>query len=222
MHFPDRTGDPGRIRAQSAFAVLERPARTPDDGTWVEPPAQTQHTGGLVCAGELVVMTRGLPEYEALPRRHGVELAITLLRAVGWLSRDDLPTRPGAAGPALRVPDAQGLGERVCEYALSLRGAHDDAALVRATEDYRFAAADGPGGIDVNGLVEITGERFACSAVKGDEDGLILRLFNPGRAPGWAEVPRAVARCRLDETGDVPLRGRLELGPYEIVTLRLR
>jgi alpha-mannosidase len=224
VRFPDRTGDPARIRAQSAFAVVERPARTPDDGTWVEPPAPTHHTGGLVCAGELVVMTRGLPEYEAIPRRRGIELAITLLRAVGWLARDDLPTRPGVAGPAIRVPDAQGLGERVCEYALSLRGAQGDAELVRATEDYRFAAADGPGGIDLGGLLDVAGERFACSALKGAEDGegLILRVFNPGREPGWIAVGRPAERCRLDETGGTAIRGRVELGPYEIVTLRLR
>ena len=34
---------------------------------------------------------RGLPEIAALPDQHGhITLALTLLRCVGWLSRDDL------------------------------------------------------------------------------------------------------------------------------------
>ena len=122
----------------------------------MEPPHATHHTAGMVCAGELCLMTCGLPEYEAMPRgRGGVDLALTLLRAVGWLSRDDLPTRPQPAGPSIAVPDAQGLGERLGEYALSVRGGLDDAALVRATEDYRFAAADGPGLIELAGVLEV-------------------------------------------------------------------
>jgi alpha-mannosidase len=225
VRFPDRTGDPSRVRAQSAFAVVERPARPNWNERWVERPPLTHHTAGLVCAGELCLMTRGLPEYEAVPRRRGgVDLALTLLRAVGWLSREDLPARPVAAGPALRVPGAQGLGERRCEYALSLRGGAGDAPLVRATEDYRMAAADGPGTIALQGALEVAGEGFSCTALKRaeDGDGLMLRLHNPGRGPAWVSVPRAVERCRLDETCGEPVDGRIELRPYEIVTLRIR
>jgi alpha-mannosidase len=228
--FPDPTGDPERVRAQGAFAVLHRPALPVWDGTWREPPTLTQHTGGFVTAGELVLMTRGLPEYEAIPAADGsggVDLALTLLRAVGWLSRDDLTTRSGGAGPQVRVPDAQGLGERVCEYALSVRGRQDDVALVRATEDYRFDLADAPGRVEVADLLVLRGEGFAFSALKGAEDGegAVLRLFNPGAQPGWVEVASsagAVERCRLDETGGEPVSGRVGLGPYEIVTVRVR
>jgi alpha-mannosidase len=225
VRFPDRTGDPARIRAQTAFAVVERPARPVWNERWVEQPHTTHHTAGTVCAGDLCLMTRGLPEYEAIPRRRGgVDLALTLLRAVGWLSRDDLPSRPVAAGPAIRVPAAQGLGERRCEYALSLRGGSGDAALVRAADDYRMTAADGPGTIDLGGVLDVAGEGFSCTALKGaeDGDGLILRLYNPGSEPAWASVSRAVERCRLDETGGEPVAGRVDLRPCEILTLRIR
>jgi alpha-mannosidase len=226
--FPDATGDPARVRALSAFAIVERPARPPGDDTWMEPPAPTHHHGGLVCAGTLCVMSRGLPEYEAIPRAGGgVDLALTLLRAVGWLSRDDLTTRRGGAGPPIAVPDAQGLGERVCEYALSLAGATGDAELVRAADDYRFELAEGPGRVDLAGLLEVEGERFACSALKGaeDGDGVILRLYNPGRVPGWVRIGgavREVERCRLDETLGERVDAPVALGPYEIATLRIR
>ncbi len=48
------------------------------------------------------------------------EIAITLLRCVGWLSRDDLSTRNGHAGPYLETPKAQMLGEWDFYYSIIL------------------------------------------------------------------------------------------------------
>ena len=45
-------------------------------------------------------------------------LALTLLRSVGWLSRPDLGTRPGEAGPSLETPGAQLLGQLEAELSL--------------------------------------------------------------------------------------------------------
>jgi 2-O-(6-phospho-alpha-D-mannosyl)-D-glycerate hydrolase len=228
VRFPDRTARGGGVRAQSAFAVVERAGRPTWNARWYEQPARTAHTAGLVRAGELCLMTRGLPEYEAIPRPRGrTDLTLTLLRAIGWLSRADLATRPYGAGPEVEVPEAQGLGERTCEYALALRRDAGDAALVRATEDYRLEPADGPGRIVLDGILDVRGEGFAAGALKAaeDRDGVVLRLYNPGREPGFAEIAGAVAaveRCRLDETGGEPAAGRVELGPGEILTLRIR
>jgi alpha-mannosidase len=66
----------------------------------------------------LAVFNRGLPEYEAVADENGVTIALTLLRCVGWLSRSDLLTRPGPAGPSLPTPEGQCPGEYVFEYAL--------------------------------------------------------------------------------------------------------
>ena len=63
----------------------------------------------------LAVLHRGTPEYELVG---GNELAITLLRSVGWLSRQDLSTRSGPAGPALETPGAQLPGDHVLRLAL--------------------------------------------------------------------------------------------------------
>ena len=58
------------------------------------------------------VASRGLSEY-------GQEggLSLTLVRSVGWLSRDDLPERPSQAGPPYPVPGAQCQREVQAEYA---------------------------------------------------------------------------------------------------------
>jgi hypothetical protein len=63
----------------------------------------------------LALLHRGTPEYELL---EGHELALTLLRCVGWLSRQDLRTRSGPAGPAIETPGAQLPGEHVLRLAV--------------------------------------------------------------------------------------------------------
>ena len=45
-------------------------------------------------------------------------IALTLLRSVGWLSRDDLLTRKGNAGPMVAAPSAQCQGQYEFEHVL--------------------------------------------------------------------------------------------------------
>lgn len=64
-------------------------------------------------------MSRGLPEYEALHEADGTRVALTLLRAVGWLSRGDLSVIEHAVGPIVPTPGAQEMGGHRFEYAIS-------------------------------------------------------------------------------------------------------
>ena len=227
VRFPAPESGPS-ARAEGHFALLRRPAQPVWNGRWREPPAKTHHTLGMVAAGKLALMSRGLPEYEAIPNQQGgVDLALTLLRCVGWLSWPDLATRPEAEDPHLPTPEAQCRGAHTFEYAISFRGDDTDAALVRAAQDYRVGLVDGPAGIDLQGTLQVEGDGFALSTLKGAEEGegVILRLYNPANSPAVARVTgRGITarRCRLDETGvepepteAVPLRGG------EIATLRL-
>jgi alpha-mannosidase len=193
--------------------------------TWTQLPQPTSHATGFVAAGPLVVITRGLPEYEAIERRSGgLDVALTLLRCVGWLARTDLATRREDAGPAIEVPDAQCRGTHVFEYAVSLDGAADDAALVRASADYRQPVRVGPAAIALRGALEIDGS-VAFSALKRSEDGegVIARLY----APGASELPFTVRsrgrvrRVRLDESPADDPRVPRTIGAGEIVTLRI-
>ncbi|HEX2987816.1 MAG TPA: glycosyl hydrolase-related protein [Chloroflexota bacterium] len=196
---------PQKVRAEGHFALLRRPAQPVWNGRWREPPARTHHTLGLVAAGDLAVVSRGLPEYEAVPKvGGGVDVALTLLRCVGWLSWPDLSTRPGAEEPHVPTPDAQCLGTHSFQYALTLRGDDDAATLLRASQDYRVELVRGPEGIDLERTLAVEGSSFAFSALKGaeDGDGVVVRLFNPGDGPAIAQVTGAevaVHRCRLDE-----------------------
>jgi mannosylglycerate hydrolase len=114
------TGIPGdKHWAEEAFAVVERPDRIEPGSGWAAMPTPTRHHKSFVAvesAGTGVLLAnRGLTEYEVTPER---AIALTLVRAVGWLSRSDLATRAGACGPMLATPDAQCRRELVWEYAL--------------------------------------------------------------------------------------------------------
>ena len=71
-----------------------------------------------------MLANRGLPEYEAIEEADGtITIALTLLRCVEWLSRDDLSTRKGHAGPGMHTPGAQMQGRWKFQYSIdSARG----------------------------------------------------------------------------------------------------
>ncbi|MFL5942315.1 MAG: glycosyl hydrolase-related protein [Gaiellaceae bacterium] len=204
----------GEVRAESQFAVVRRPLLSPAPrADWVEPPVPTAHTLGAVALGPLVLLTKGLPEYEASTEG----LRLTLLRCVGTISRPPgLPTRPLAAGPDIATPDGQCRGRHVLEYALRFDGdGLSNAALVRASQDYR---TDFLRGDPFEPPLELGGDVvFSCLKGAEDGDGLVLRVFNPNLQPEEVTLSLPARRIRLDE--EQPVDGGLELAPGEIATL---
>src|SRR5437899_11827699 len=86
--------------AGSAFGTVARPPVTVDPADFpLETPVRTAPAHAFVAAASgargLALFAPGFFEYEWTDRG---DLLLTLLRAVGELSRADLPTRPGHAG----------------------------------------------------------------------------------------------------------------------------
>ena len=112
--------------AEGTFEVRVRPIAAPrpaDVAEWIEEPVNTFPQKRFVDASNgtigLGVLNRGLPEYEIIPDESGqMAVAVTLLRCVEWLSRGDLSTRKGDAGPQELTPEAQCLGHHEFDYAL--------------------------------------------------------------------------------------------------------
>ena len=204
------------VRAESQFAVVRRAlVAPPPRADWVEPPVPTAHTLGAVALGSLVLLTKGLPEYEASDDG----LRLTLLRCVGTISQPPgLATRPLAAGPNIPTPDGQCQGRHVFEYALRFDGDElTDAALIRASQDYR---TDFLRGDPFEPALELGGDVvFSCLKPPEDGSGLVLRVFNPNRQPERLSLSLPARRIRLDEEEE--LDGGLELAPGEIATLLL-
>src|SRR6266700_2329196 len=118
------------VAAEGTFEVRMRPVAAPrpaDVTDWLEEPVNTFPQKRFVDISNgsigLGILNRGLPEYEILQEGLGIApgqmgAAVTLLRCVEWLSRGDLSTRRGHAGPMEYTPEAQCLGNQEFDYAL--------------------------------------------------------------------------------------------------------
>ncbi|TXT66483.1 MAG: Mannosylglycerate hydrolase [Promethearchaeota archaeon] len=118
-----------KVYADGHFYVVPRNIELPEAQNWVQKPLPTNHQKDFVSIsskkGCFSVINRGLPEYEAIVNEDGtITMAITLLRCIEWLSRDDFKTRKSHAGPKLRTPNAQCLGTHEFELSLTINGEH--------------------------------------------------------------------------------------------------
>lgn len=233
---------PDHSLAEDSFWVVRRPTRPPDSGGWIEKPANTHPQKTFVAAednnGGVAVLNRGLAEYEVTEEG---TIFLTLLRGVGWLSRDDLSTRHGHAGPPYKTPDAQCIGRHRFEFGIYTYKGGWEEAWVRETA-HAFSAP--PIGVRLteleNGalpaefsLLSVEPAGLALSAVKPaeDGDGIIVRLYNPTERPlsgtlrtGW-KISRAES-VGLDEIhqGDIPVSPQsvpVALKSGEIKTVKL-
>jgi mannosylglycerate hydrolase len=129
-----------------------------------------------------------------------------VLRAVGWLARFDLRSRPVPAGPMMPVDGAQCPGP--VESRLFLCADGDGAAATDAELGFR-GVLGGPEPMLAPGvsLLALEPRDLILSACKpaGCGDGLIVRVLNVTDAPRTAVLRvgfpvREVAAVRLDET----------------------
>ena len=233
-----------RVWADAAFGVIERvPITVPEEERARETPPTTAPLHRYVSLFDArrgaTVYSDGLAEYEA---DAAGDVAVTLVRAVGDLSRNDLPERPGHAGWPVATPEAQMPGAFAAELALLPHGPRstetvdviernaDDVLLPLTGTTLRSAIADytaTPG-------LELDGEGLAFSSAKDSEDGewLVLRCVNltDKRVNGAWRLPFEPSEARLarlDETplGAAALTGRevvFAAGPHAVVTLLVR
>jgi len=216
------------VWADAAFGPVQRvPVVVSDDERRVEapPPTAPLHRYVSLFHGDrgVTVYSDGLAEYEAEPSG---DVAVTLVRSVADLSRNDLPERPGHAGWPVPTPEAQMLGPFAAELAIFPHGARtretidaiertaDDVLLPLTGTTLRSATADYPA---TPGL-ELEGRGLAFSAANESDDGewLVLRCVNltdETIAGRWSLpfAPREVRLARLDETPlrDVAISGRV-------------
>lgn len=208
MRFPTGRGSE-RFTAATTFGTITRPTAVRDGRHWIHPAPRTFPCQGSVAVNGLGIAAPGLIEAEVEPDG---TVALTLLRSVGWLSRPDLETRPGEAGPSLRTPGAQCLGET------SLRiGLHPASSPWQAREAENGLLASGTGDRPLLGadrdVLRIAPVIVELSTLKPSEhgDAVILRLLNPtdddvdahvALGAGLAECIANVVPVRLDESPD--------------------
>jgi hypothetical protein len=178
----------------------------------------------------LAIVADGLLEYEVV--EDGAEVALTLLRAIGWLSRLEPALRPNAAGPPVAVAGAQLQGRVVRRYGLFLHeGGWLEAGLHQRADDFLLpleavtvrSAPLRPSLALSGSALGISGAEV--SAVLRQGSRLLVRLYNPSPQPVTARLVtpsgRSVGGTVIDLTGRElqPFDGEVELGPAQIVTL---
>mgnify|MGYP002336052897 CR=1 FL=1 len=225
-------------RAEGQFAVVERGLS--GEGGYQEEPLATYPAHGWVDAGGLAILLDHLSEYEVVDE--GRELALTLLRSTGLISRNDNPYRQDPAGPEIPIPNAQMRGAWRMTFGLMPHaGDWTDGRVPAAAERYRHGpvvafgsavpdAAWPPEAAGDDGLA-LEGRDVELASLRRRDDGwLEARIVNLAHEPrpaslrgGLLEARRASLRGEPGEPLPVA-DGTLELsmGPAEIATVQLR
>ncbi|WP_043634821.1 glycoside hydrolase family 38 C-terminal domain-containing protein [Nonomuraea candida] len=219
-----------RSHAEGQFAVVTRGLTA--EGGCGETPLPTFPASSWVAAGGVAALLEHVTEYEVADG----ELALTLLRSVGYLSRNRNAHRPEPAGPQLVTPAAQSRGPRSVSLALMpYSGSWED--VVPQAEVFRHDLLVVPG----------QGEPYlplpapaAGPSVTGH--GVVMTSLRD--RDGWRELrvvaltpfaTEAVISGGLVEARHADLRGRpgesvqvtdgvvrLPLEPWEIATIQFR
>jgi alpha-mannosidase len=196
-------GEMERVSVEGTFEICERPLwmETSEQAQeWYETPVESfpqkrflSHSDG---EHGLRIFNRGLPEAEILKgdgeSGEGAIAALTLIRGVEWLSRGDLTTRRGHAGPQKQTPEAQVQGTVSAEYALvTHRGtwSSEQAWVFRQAQNYQARSRNQAvitnlhaGALtDQQSLVQVEPASIVVSATKVASDGgkVVLRVYNP-------------------------------------------
>ncbi len=225
--------------AEGQFAVVDR-GLTEEAGHG-EVPTPTFPAHGFVHVAGAAILLDHVTEYELVDGR---ELALTVLRSTGLISRNDNPSREDPAGPEVPVPAAQMVGPwRFAFGLLPTAGPWDAPEVVAAADAYQLPFVTAPGraageagaearsGTGLAGL-RIDGRGVVLSALRRRGDELELRLVARTATATEATISgRSFASARdVDLLGrpgsDRPIAAdgslRVGLDAWEIRTLRVR
>jgi len=227
------------VYANGHFDVVKRFINIPDSKGWVEETYKTAHNSGFIDINNgkygLAILNKGLPEHEIIPDNNTI--ALTLVRSIGWLSREDLEYRTGNAGPSLSTPEAQCLGEHTFLYALIPHQDNwDNARISQRTKQFKTKILtrqlkNQSGNLPSSfSFIQLVGKYLEISAIKKNEfkDKLVIRVYNPTDRETSGKIKLGVNVYkvylgRLDESyGDeLPYNNgvEIEIKPKEIKTI---
>ena len=215
--------------AEGQFAVVERGLGA--EGGHGEIPLPTFPARGFVDSGGVAVLLDHASEYELVDGR---ELALTVLRSVGLISRNLNPYREGPAGPEVPIPAAQLRGPWSMAFAVYPHGrSWAEAGVLTQLEAYGhpFVAAPGTARRDAppESPLAVEGDGVVLSALRRRGEWLELRLVCESPGPRSVVVSGAFREAREADLLGRPgaslsldgARLRLELGAWEVRTVQL-
>ena len=190
-------GPVSRSSAEGQFAVVERGLEL--EGGHGEVPLPTFPAVAFVSVEGCSVLLDQVTEYEVVDGR---ELALTVLRSIGLISRNANPYREDPAGPEIPIPAAQLRGPRTFAFALYPHaGDWLAAATLDQAERYRYPFLTVRG----SGRATVDAEEAASAAeppttappsapppasvrpgLRIEGDGVVLSALR--RRAGWLEL----------------------------------
>ena len=188
------------------------------------------------------VANRGLPEYELVNHKGLTHIAVTLHRAVGYLSVSNGSIRRPQAGPSIPTPGAQCLRKMKAELAFgSLLGQKTDLikeakAFAHPAYSLAFPILHGAPTIGSlprhHSLLEIHNPNVLMSAFYVHRNGYyVLRLYNSTGSEQMSQVSigfkaQYMNSAKLDDVWDAETASPIDsqhlyipLQPHEITTL---
>lgn len=191
-----------------------KPAEMPPQEAWIEdPPREAPHEewcGVWNDSHGIVIRTYGLYEHEYLPEANG-SLALTLMRCVGTLSKDEQVRRKNNVAPSVPTPEAQMQGEYTYSFSIIPVPGNTPQAFIQEQSarcvthmcGYSVETLDKERTPDV--YMKIHGARLAACKNADDHNGIILRLWNAVKDTADATVTlpdisvKTASAVRLDE-----------------------
>ena len=230
LHIPLPT-TASESHAEGQFAVVTRGLS--GEGGHGEEPLPTFPAYRFVDAGGVAVLLDHVTEYEVTDG--GQELALTLLRATGQISRSIHPYRVEPAGPEIATPAAQCLGLVRTRIAVMPHPGHwSDDGVLSAAEDFWCDLVTAPGDAAEGGALHtvsglsVTGDGVTMTSLRRRDDVLELRVVALHPEPttaviegvGWARRVDLLGRPG-EELSVTDGRLSLPLRPWEIATVQL-
>ncbi|PYZ92746.1 glycoside hydrolase family 38 [Salipaludibacillus keqinensis] len=179
-------------KSDSSFEWVTRPAKKEElvdarKGTEVPVVVEPSHSAIIGYNDQrsqgIALGQRGLQEYQVIEKEQEDEIHLTLLRSVGWLSRDDLRTRGGGAGPRLETPEAQCIGDYSFDLIVApFNETKSESQWLRTVKEFRVPPLVLSGHAESQegkGLLTIDDPDLQWSAVRPVDQGIECRLWNP-------------------------------------------
>ncbi|WP_236328226.1 mannosylglycerate hydrolase [Enterobacter bugandensis] len=229
------------VLADTQFGTLTRPVQDAamenwQEEGWKEAPVPVWNLLNYAVLQEkrngLALFTEGLREFQVVGEDKKA-FALTLLRGVGLLGKEDLLLRPGRpSGIKMPVPDSQVRGSLSCRFSLfSFSGTPENAGVAQQAKSwltpvqcYNKIPWDA---MKLNRSSFTTPESYSLLALSPtgcvlstlkkaeDRDELILRLFNPSESSACdatLSVDPAVKRCCETDMNERIIDNREEEG----------
>ncbi|MFX0063441.1 MAG: glycoside hydrolase family 38 C-terminal domain-containing protein [Candidatus Hermodarchaeota archaeon] len=222
------------------FGYVKRSGDPIGDKSYMEAPSGIQPQKRFIRAENeenqvgVTLMNQGLPEVELV---NGSRLALTLIRAVGYLSRSDFPERQMHAGPFLATPGAQELDKNyVFKYSFLIQSknepiyisANHSEAFTLIPMSITYESSSPPESL-LQPLIQIDDPQIRISSLRVRQGKIWLTLFNLKGETVLTkiQVPNKAVFCSeitLDGTikGEREIKNRqveLEFKAYEIKIL---